>query len=98
MREIDTRLNVLHIRQTSMYDGYNGSYDALMKMQETYEDGSWHYTSGSGHQPDLHHGIFAKDMHGGIAYVGAICSSWYGYGVSSGVVGSLTDIDGSMFW
>ena len=34
----------------------------------------------------------------GIAYLGSICNSYSGYGVSSGVKGSMSDLGGEMFW
>ena len=34
----------------------------------------------------------------GVAYMTAVCSSTYGYGVSTGTDGNLEDISASFFW
>ena len=67
-------------------------------MAATYSNGTWHYNDGS-HYPDLHHAFIFRSIGGGIAYLNAVCSSWIGYGVSSGMVGSLAQIQtGDMYW
>lgn len=34
----------------------------------------------------------------GVAYISTICESTWGYGVSAGVQGSMSDLGGAMFW
>jgi hypothetical protein len=64
-REVDTRLNVLHIQKTSIYNNAADSEAAIDIMQNNYSGDTWHYTDSNGHQPDLHHGILYKNLQGG---------------------------------
>jgi hypothetical protein len=97
-REIDTHLNVLHIAKTSIYDNLNSTSDALDLMKSTYnQSDTWHYQDpNTGLEPDLHHGVFYKSMGGGIASLSAICDSYYGFGVSAGMKGTIQDIADSV--
>lgn len=64
-REVDTRLNVLHIQKTSIYNNAADSEAAIDIMWNNYSGDTWHYTDSNGHQPDLHHGILYKNLQGG---------------------------------
>ena len=67
-------------------------------MKATYANDTWHYTDGS-HYPDLHHAFIFRSIGGGIASLEAVCSSQIGYGVSSGMDGSLAQAQsGAMYW
>ena len=67
-------------------------------MKETYAADTWHYKDSS-HDPDLHHAFIFRSIGGGIASLKAVCSSQIGYGVSSGMVGSLAQAQsGAMYW
>eukprot|EP00804_Cyclotella_cryptica_P014971 CCRYP_000585-RA/>CCRYP_000585-RA protein AED:0.09 eAED:0.09 QI:277/1/1/1/1/1/9/288/735 len=99
-REVDTHLNVLHISKTSMYNTVGNVAQALQLMESTYGSSTnWHYTDPNGQPPDLHHAILYRSLGGGIAYLGTVCNSRLGFAVSSGVQGSLTDINnGALYW
>eukprot|EP00804_Cyclotella_cryptica_P018048 CCRYP_008333-RD/>CCRYP_008333-RD protein AED:0.09 eAED:0.09 QI:172/1/1/1/0.70/0.72/25/1395/1365 len=98
-QEIDTHLNVLHIAKTNIYDGAANASHALDIMKGTYEGDTWHYTDpNTGEKPDVHHAILFREAIVGIAFVGSLCNSKFGYGVTGGMKGMLSDIDGAMFW
>jgi len=83
--EIDTHLHVLHINLNANYDSAASTSAALATMRTIFAraGGNWHYTSPSGVKPDLHHALISRDLGGGIAYVGVICHSDYGFGLSA---------------
>ncbi|KAL7517715.1 hypothetical protein ACHAWX_002611 [Stephanocyclus meneghinianus] len=98
-REVDTHLHVLHIAKTTLYDGQTSTSGALDVMYNQYSSQSWHYVDPiTGESPDLHHAILYRSIGGGIAYLGTVCDSDYGYGVSAGIQGSMSDFGGEMFW
>ena len=81
--EIDTHLNVLHIDINTNYNTATSTEAALSTMRSIYSRSSWHFTSPTGVTPDLHHALLSKNLGGGIAYVGVICSSTNGFGLSA---------------
>ncbi|KAL3803899.1 hypothetical protein HJC23_004061 [Cyclotella cryptica] len=98
-QEVDTHLHVLHIAKTTLYDSETSTAGALDVMYNQYSSSSWHYVDPvTGESPDLHHAILYRSLGGGIAYLGAVCNSYLGYGVSGGVEGSISDLGGGMFW
>ncbi|KAL7483314.1 hypothetical protein ACHAW6_008965 [Cyclotella cf. meneghiniana] len=98
-KEIDTHLNVLHIAKTNIYDGAANASVALDIMEATYSGDTWHYTDPvTGEKPDIHHAILFREAIVGIAFVGTLCNSKHGYGVTGGMKGTLSNIDGAMFW
>ncbi|KAL7470486.1 hypothetical protein ACHAXS_010742 [Conticribra weissflogii] len=93
-REIDTHLHVAHIDHNNVYDSATSTSEALDIMTETYaSDEGWHYTDGFG--IDLHHAMLGNNLNGGKAYVGVICRSDGGFGVSTGMRGNAQNI---AFW
>ena len=58
----------------------------------------WHYTSPSGIEPDLHHALLNRDLGGGRAYIGTICSSSNGFGVSGGLMGNFVSMGNAVVW
>lgn len=62
-------MNVLHIASSALYDSETKAGDALAIMEDNYAADTWHYSNSEGVVPDLHHGIFYKDMGGGEANV-----------------------------
>eukprot|EP00804_Cyclotella_cryptica_P019493 CCRYP_006643-RF/>CCRYP_006643-RF protein AED:0.13 eAED:0.13 QI:170/0.76/0.85/1/0.61/0.71/14/191/939 len=92
-KEVDTH------SKTTLYDSQTSTSGALDVMVNQYSSQSWHYVDPiTGESPDLHHAILYKSLGGGIAYLGAVCNSNYGYGVSAGIRGSMSDLGGEMFW
>ncbi|KAL7464829.1 hypothetical protein ACHAXS_005152 [Conticribra weissflogii] len=102
--EIDTHLSVSHIQLTNYYDSYSSTSSALSQMRTEYSSLGFDYSakfSGetgqfSGH--DLHHALLGRDMGGGIAYVGVLCNSFYGFGLSASLSGGYTKMDNSVVW
>lgn len=92
-------MNVLHIAKTNIYDGAANASVALDIMEATYSSDTWHYTDPvTGEKPDIHHAILFREAIIGIAFVGTLCNSKGGYGVTGGMKGTLSNIDGAMFW
>jgi hypothetical protein len=96
--EISTHLHVLHISLTTAYDSAIDSGAALDTMTANFGSVGWHYTSPSGIKPDLHHALLRRDLGGGIAYVGTICNSNFGFGVSGGIVGNFVSMGNAAVW
>ena len=99
--EINTHLNVLHINLNNNYDNSATTSDALHYMRNTFGRTSsvgWHYTSSTGVKPDLHHALLSKNMGGGIAYVGVICDSDYGFGLSASLSGNYVSMGNAVVW
>jgi hypothetical protein len=58
----------------------------------------WHYTSPFGIKPDLHHALLKRDLGGGRAYIGTICDSSWGFGVSGGLKGNFVSMGNAVVW
>jgi hypothetical protein len=90
--EVDTHLNVKEISYATIYDGAGNAGDALDIMFDTYGSNNWHT------DVDLHHALMGKSVGGGVAYLGVVCNSNYGYGVSGSMNGNFVDINQAMVW
>lgn len=74
------------------YDNDPTTSAALGTLKAAYEGGAW--TPGA----DLHHALLGRGLGGGIAYVGAICNTMYGFGVSAGISGSYGGPGNPLVW
>jgi hypothetical protein len=93
-REIMTRINVVRIRQTDLYDGADSTDNALkMMMKEEY---------GDFHDEDvgLHYALLGNKLKGGlgersgVAFIEkSLCDSSRGFGVVSGLEGDFDNLD-----
>ena len=94
-KEIDTHLNVLHVAVNSNYASFTDTGLALDRMTALYGNGrtSWHFP-----KADLHHGLLGRSMGGGMAWVGALCSPNFGYGVSTGLQGKFTQMSSAVVY
>ena len=92
-KEIDTHLHVVHVQKTNRYDTAKSTTDALSIMRSTFAGSEWHSEN-----VDLHHALLAKDLGGGIAYVGALCNSDYGFGLSANLAGTFNGLGASTVW
>lgn len=92
-KEIDTHLHVVHVQKTNRYDPAKSTTDALSIMRSTFAGSEWHSEN-----VDLHHALLAKDLGGGIAYVGALCNSDYGFGLSANLAGTFNGLGASTVW
>ncbi|KAL7505444.1 hypothetical protein ACHAXN_002933 [Cyclotella atomus] len=77
--EIDTHLNVAFVDLNSVYDLSTCTSDALTIMRTTYAASTWH------HPVNLHHALLGRDLRGGIAYIGVLCRSDYGFGLTASI-------------
>ena len=84
---------MLTIDLNNNYASASGTSSALDIMRTNYGGNSWH-TEGT----DLHHALLGKGMGGGIAYVGVICNSNYGFGLSASLSGSFQSMDNAVVW
>lgn len=92
-KEIDTHLHVVHVQKTNRYDPAKSTTDALSIMRSTIAVSEWHSEN-----VDLHHALLAKDLGGGIANVGALCNSDYGFGLSANLAGTFNELGASTVW
>jgi len=92
-KEIDTHLHVVHVQKTNRYDSATSTTDALSIMRSAFAGSDWHYNN-----VDLHHALLAKDLGGGIAYVGALCNSNYGFGLSANLAGNFNGLGAATVW
>lgn len=92
-REIDTHLHVAVVDLNTVYDASTSTSNALTIMRNTYAASTWH-TAGI----DLHHALLGKGLGGGIAYVGVLCRSDYGYGLTASIGGSFVSLDYRVVW
>lgn len=87
-------MNVVNITVTDNYDGTNlvSTRDILVEMRSI--------NRGFPHSPgiDLHHALLGRGPSGGIAYVGKVCNSDVGFGVTADVKGTISSIGSSMYW
>jgi hypothetical protein len=92
-KEIDTHLHVAVIDLNTNYDASTSTSGALTEMRAIWAAGTWH-TQGI----DLHHALLGKGLGGGIAYVGVLCRSDYGYGLTASIGGSFVSLDYRVVW
>ncbi|KAL7502085.1 hypothetical protein ACHAXN_000168, partial [Cyclotella atomus] len=91
--EIDTHLHVNTIKLSNLYDSATGTKDALTLMKDKYGGSNWH-TQGV----DLQHALLGRELGGGIAYIGTLCNSHYGFGLTSGIFGDFNSLDQRVVW
>lgn len=92
-KEIDTHLNVAVIDVNTNYDASTSTSNALSIMLTKWASSRWH-TFGI----DLHHALLGKSLGGGIAYVGVLCRSDYGFGLTASIGGSFVSLDYRVVW
>mmetsp|Transcript_20584 Transcript_20584/g.30541 ORF Transcript_20584/g.30541 Transcript_20584/m.30541 type:complete len:371 (-) Transcript_20584:1423-2535(-) len=92
-KETDTHLNVAQVVQTNRYESQGGVSGCLTVLRN-------HYRSGSNWAPgvELHHALLGRNLGGGVAYLGVICNTDYGYGVSAGITGQYQGPAGVVMW
>jgi len=92
--EIDTHLSLLHIALTSNYNSASGTGNALDTMRSIYASQGFGYYPGI----DLHHALLSNNLGGGIAYLGVLCDSNYGFGLSASLSGNFVSMSNSVVW
>ena len=83
---------------TGNYNSFDNTLDALNRMKSIYGGSSWHYTSPSGKEPDLHHGLLSRTLGGGRASLNAICDPRRGFGLSGDLSGNFVSMDSAVMW
>eukprot|EP00804_Cyclotella_cryptica_P006363 CCRYP_014254-RC/>CCRYP_014254-RC protein AED:0.07 eAED:0.07 QI:247/0.85/0.87/1/0.85/0.62/8/1590/490 len=91
-KEIDTHLRVTNIVVSTLYDGATSTSDALSIMRTNYGGNTWHAAN-----VDIHHALLGK-LGGGIAYIGVVCRSDWGFGLTGGLSGSFTSMGQPVVW
>ena len=97
-RDVNVRLDFSYIRLWTTTDPWTANGDTLPVLQEVtayWNDASNNMDAIAGPH-DLVHFLSGKDLGGGIAYVGAVCSP-YGFGVSQ-VEGGFNLSDPNAVW
>ncbi len=99
-KEIRTHLRVTKVVLTTRYDATTSTSNALDKMLTDFQASSWesrHPDAAPG-SIDLHHALLGKSLGGGIAYVGVVCNSNYGYGLTASMSGNFNALTRTMLW
>eukprot|EP00804_Cyclotella_cryptica_P008412 CCRYP_003932-RD/>CCRYP_003932-RD protein AED:0.26 eAED:0.31 QI:423/0.87/0.88/1/0.5/0.33/9/0/936 len=91
--EIDTHLHVNTIKLSTLYDSTVSTSDALGIMRSNYGGSTWH-TEGV----DVQHAMLGKGLGGGIAYIGVLCNSGWGFGLTAGLSGNFVSLDQRVVW
>jgi hypothetical protein len=89
-KEIDTHLRVTDIVVSTLYDAATSTSQALDIMRTTY--------AGVHPNVDLHHALLGGIHGGGIAYIGVVCRSDYGFGLTSGLSGTFQSMGETVLW
>lgn len=85
---------ILHITLQIILCSHALNYPNMNQQQSTHgQDGSWHHSD-----INLHHGLFGAEWYGGLAWIGVLCRSDYGFGVTSSIAGSFDELDYTMVW
>ena len=89
------------IEETTVYDSINytptATSEALNLMRQTDANNA-RFGNGSD-DIDLHHALLGKNLGGGLAHVGTVCNSVYGFGVSTGIIGNMVNTNlGQTYW
>ena len=89
-------MNVIAISLNTNYDSAANINGVLDNIVYKYGGSSWHYTSPSGINPDLHHALLGRGLGGGRAYGGVPCNPGLGFRVSSGPIGDFVSMGNSV--
>ena len=90
---------MLHINLNNNYNSATDTSAAFNAMKARFASSvGWHYTSPSGIKPDLHHGLLGRDLGGGLAGIGVMCSSASGFAVSTGLRGDFVSMGNAAVW
>lgn len=86
---------MLHVDVNSNYASFTESSKALDEMYDIYGKGktSWHFP-----KTDLHHAVLGKEMDGGIAWIGTLCSPTDGFGLTANVQGNYSEMTSAVNW
>lgn len=88
--EVGARLKVVKIKETDIFNSANSLDDGLNAMRK-------HFSGTIGANKNLVHALLGRHIGGGIAYVDTVCDSDWGYGLSSGIQGSMSKLDADAF-
>jgi hypothetical protein len=85
---VKSHLSVLEVRLQNTLYGQSDTSDSLDIARAQYSGANWDSRA------DLYHYLSGKSG-GGIAYVGVVCNTYYGFGNSFGIIG---DYAGGVVW
>eukprot|EP00956_Cyclotella_meneghiniana_P038290 scaffold151724_cov50-Cyclotella_meneghiniana.AAC.1 len=91
--EIDTHLHVHSIKLSTLYDSSTSTSEALTIMRNAYGGNNWHAPN-----VDLQHALLGLKLGGGIAYIGSLCNTDYGFGLTADLMGDFTSLDQRVVW
>ena len=86
--EFNLHLNVVQISETTIFNNVGDIRDALKIMRETYSG-----TIGTDKGAHLRHALLGNDLGGGIAFTDSVCDDSWGFGISSGILGKINNMD-----
>eukprot|EP00581_Thalassiosira_minuscula_P008174 CAMPEP_0183710894 /NCGR_PEP_ID=MMETSP0737-20130205/6515_1 /TAXON_ID=385413 /ORGANISM="Thalassiosira miniscula, Strain CCMP1093" /LENGTH=1000 /DNA_ID=CAMNT_0025939263 /DNA_START=179 /DNA_END=3181 /DNA_ORIENTATION=+ len=86
--EINAHLNVVRIEETEIFRNVDNLRDGLKTMRLHYED-----TISDLDGAHLVHAMLGEHIGGGIAFIDTVCDSKWGVGLSSGLRGSMRNLD-----
>ena len=89
--EVDTHLNVVHIQETDLYDELTDVKEALRAQR--LAERPYGISNQDSPRIILHHALLGRYLGGGIAFIDSICDDNWGYGVTSDISGSLSNMD-----
>ncbi|MFG0316244.1 MAG: zinc-dependent metalloprotease, partial [Planctomycetota bacterium JB042] len=97
LNDVNTIVTVAYLGiHTSSSDGWNkndGTIDRLYAFRDAWKNGNAPVSA------DLYHFLSGVNMGGGVAWVNALCSQSYGFGVSANIDGGLTvPVTGTAPW
>lgn len=80
--------------EQNIYDNLhlNLMHVSLSIMQANYGGNTWHSPD-----VDLHHALLAS-IGGGVAYIGVVCHSKWGFGLTGGMSGSFVSMSQPTVW
>ena len=80
-KEIDTHISIKGVEVTTRYNAASDTSQALDLLKQARDYGDWPQGA------DLVHAVLGRGLGGGIAYLGTICNTGFGFGVSAGLAG-----------
>lgn len=91
-KEIDTHLSVQQIIFTNRYDGTTSTSGALDLIRGRFGGNEWTP------EADLHHALLGANLGGGIAFLGTVCNTGFGFGISANMAGTYGGPGAEIVW
>jgi hypothetical protein len=88
-------VHVTHVALSNLYASAGDTQDILDRIVAIYGGNDWHYTEGK--DIYIHHAVCGQNFNDGKAYVGTLCNSKFGFGISTQVQGNYKQ-DAVVLW